>query len=102
MHGQAVDDSLATLKLIPDWFILSKMIKKLFNALYANQNMLCFNEDSGNVVFNCKEMDILNIDLNSISLNNNFDEDWHIKFKKHMELKKELNEELMPVSWRPN
>ena len=63
------------LKLIPDWFVLSKMIKKLFTALYANQNILCFNEDFGNVVFNSNEMDILNINLNNISLNNNFDED---------------------------
>ena len=51
------------------------MIKKLFTALYANQNILCFNEDFGNVVFNSNEMDILNINLNNISLNNNFDED---------------------------
>ena len=28
--GEAVDDSLAALKLIPDWFVTSKMIKKLF------------------------------------------------------------------------
>ena len=26
----------------------------------------------------------------------------NIKFEKHIELKKELNEELMPVAWRPN
>ena len=36
--------------------------------------MLCFSEDSGNVVFNCNVMGILNIDLNNISLDNNFDE----------------------------
>ena len=36
----------------------------------------CFNEDFGNVLFNSNEMDILNIDLNNISLNNNFDEDY--------------------------
>ena len=59
-------------------------------------------------------MDILNIDLNNTSLDNNFDEDvhdtiilirllaWHIIFEKHKELKKELSEELMPVAWHPN
>ena len=26
MCGEAVDDSLAALKLIPDWFVASKMI----------------------------------------------------------------------------
>ena len=33
MDDEAADDSIATLKLIPDWFITSKMIKKLFTAL---------------------------------------------------------------------
>ena len=59
-------------------------------------------------------MGILNTDLTNINLDDNFDEDdpgtiihdrllaWHIKFKKHKALKKELNEELMPVAWHPN
>ena len=34
-----------------------------------------FNEDSVSVVFDCNGMDILNIDLNNINLDNNFDED---------------------------
>ena len=34
MCDEAVDDFLATLKLIPYWFITVKMIKKLFTALY--------------------------------------------------------------------
>ena len=55
MCDKAVDDSLATLKLIPDWFVTGKMIIKLFTALYADENILYFNEDSGNVVFNCNE-----------------------------------------------
>ena len=29
MCDEAVDDCLAALKLIPDWFLTSKMIKKL-------------------------------------------------------------------------
>ena len=33
MCDEAVDDSLAAMKLIPDWFITSKMSKKLFTAL---------------------------------------------------------------------
>ena len=47
-----VDDSLAALKLIPDWFVTSKMVKKLFTALYADENILYFDEDFGDVVFN--------------------------------------------------
>ena len=42
---------LAALKLIPDWFVASKMIKNVYIALYADENILNFNEDSGNVVF---------------------------------------------------
>ena len=56
--------------------------------------MLYFNEDSGDAVFNYYEMGIVNIDLNNISLNDNFDEEHpdtimlikllagHIKFEK--------------------
>ena len=80
--------------LIPDWFVTSKMIKKLIIALYADKNILDFDEDSGDVVFNSNGMGILNINFNIINLDNNFDEDdpdsiilirllvWHIKFEK--------------------
>ena len=102
MYDEAVDDSLATLNLILDWFITSKMITEFFTALYADENILYFNEDCGNVVICCYEMGILNIDLNNINLDNNFDKDdsdtvilirlltWHIKFGKRKELKKRL------------
>ena len=63
------------MKIIPDWLVTSKMIKKLFNALYIDDNILHFSEDSCNVVFSCNETDIFNIDLNNIDLDNNFDED---------------------------
>ena len=68
MCDKAVDNSIATLKLIPNCFVTRKMIKKLFIALYADENILYFNEDSGNVVFNCNEMGILNIDLSNLNL----------------------------------
>ena len=114
MCDEAVDDSLATLKLIPDWFVASKMIKKIFTALYADENILYFNEDSGSVVYNCSEMGMYNIDLNNINLDNDFDEDdsdtiilirllaQHIKFEKCKALEKELCEESMCVAWHPN
>ena len=38
--NEAVDDSLAALKLIPDWFVTSKMIEKLYTALYADECIL--------------------------------------------------------------
>ena len=58
---KAVDGSLAAMKLIPDWFVTSKMIKKLYTALYADENILYFNEDAGNVVFYCNKMGTLNL-----------------------------------------
>ena len=59
----------------------------------VDENILYFNGNSGNVVFVSIEMSILNIDLNNINLDNNFDEvgsdtvilikllAWHIKFE---------------------
>ena len=69
MWDEAVDDCLAALKLVQE------MIKKLFTALYADENILYFNEGSDDVIFNCNGMSILNIDLNNINLDNNFDAD---------------------------
>ena len=98
MWDEAVDDCLAALKLVHDCFVTIEMIKKLFTSLYADENILYFNEGSGDVIFNCNGMGILNIDLNNINLGNNFDADdadtiilirllaWHIKFEKRKEL----------------
>ena len=73
-----------------------------------------FNEDSGDAVFNYNETRIVNINLNNINLDENFDEEdpntiilirllaRHINFEKHKELKQELNKELMPLAWHPN
>ena len=106
MYDEAVDDSLAALKSICNWFATSKIIKNLFNALYVDENILYFNENYANLIvlyliaFNCNEMGILNMVRNTINLVNNFDEDdhdtiilikllaWYIKFKKCKALKK--------------
>ena len=77
------------------------MIEKLLTALYTDDNILYFNEDSVNVVFSCNDMGVLNIDLNNINLDDsNYDEDdpetiiyirllaWHMKFEKHKAYKK--------------
>ena len=51
------------------------MIKNFFTALYADENVLYLNEDSGDAVFSYNEMGINYIDLNNSNLDNNFDED---------------------------
>ena len=73
--------------------------------MYADENILYFNEDSGNVVFPCNEMGIPNIDLDNINLDDpNYEEyhpdpiilvrllDWYIKFEKRKALKKRISE----------
>ena len=70
-----------------------------------------FNEDSGNAVFPCNEMGIVNKDVNNINLDDtNYaknDPDtiihirlsaWRIKLEKCKALRKELNEELMHIA----
>ena len=64
--------------------------------MYADENVLYFDEDSRDVIFNCNEKSIMNIDCHNISLYNTFDEDdpdtiilirllvWHIKLGKHV------------------
>ena len=51
-----------------DWFLSSKMIKKLLATLYADDNIFYFNEDSGDGIFSCNEMSILWTGLNNINL----------------------------------
>ena len=91
MCDKAVDDCLATLKFVSDWFVTNKMVKELFTTLYPDENILYFNEDSCNVVSSCNEMGILKIDLNNVNLDDSNDPDtiilirrltWHIKFEK--------------------
>ena len=51
MCDEAIADCLAALNFITDWFITGKMTKILFTALYPDDNILYFNEDSGNALF---------------------------------------------------
>ena len=40
MCDEAVDDCLAALKFVSDWCVTSKIIKKLYTALYADDDWL--------------------------------------------------------------
>ena len=61
MCEEAVDDCLAELKFIADWFARVKWFLRRYAILY-------FNEHFGNTIFSCNEMGIFNIDLNNINL----------------------------------
>ena len=65
MCDEDINDSLTALKLVPDWFA----------TLHTYKNILYFNKDSGNAVFNYNEMGIVNIDLHNMNLDTNFDEE---------------------------
>ena len=80
--------------------------------LYADGNILPFNENSINVTFCCNDMGILSVNLNNINLNDsNYEEDdpdtiilirlltCYIKFKKRNVLTGMISEELVLVLW---
>ena len=98
MCNIAAGYSVAVLKLIPNWFGTSKMIKKVFTALNMDKSVLYFNEDSSNVAFFVIKWvflkEILN-DPDAIVYIRLFS--WHNKFEKRKALKKKLNEELMSI-----
>ena len=70
MADETVDDCLAALKLILDWFVASKMIKNLYTALISDDGLLFFDGDSGNVTFCCNEIGVLSVNLSHINLDN--------------------------------
>ena len=85
-------------------YLTSKIIKKRLTGLYAHDNILYINGDSGDIIFSCNE--ILSVDLNIIDFDRtNYDEDdpetithvslltWHIKFEKRNALKNDINKE---------
>ena len=73
MCDETVDDCLAALKFIPDWFVTSKMLEKFDNALHANDDILFYNEDFDKVTFIANQKHTLATDLDKINLKNNFD-----------------------------
>ena len=76
MCDKAVHDFLLVLKFVSDWFVTSKMIKMLQTALFADDHILLFDQDSGTVRFSSDEMGSLSIVLNNITLDEvNFDGD---------------------------
>ena len=96
MCDTAVDDCLAVLRFISDWFITSKMLKKFHYALLANDGTLFFDEDFSKFTLFATEMGILGVDPDKINLDDdhNFYENdpetiihvrrlaWHNKFEK--------------------
>ena len=58
MCDEAVDDCLAALQFIPDWFVTSKMLKRFHDAIVTNDNLLFFDKYFSKVTFFVNEMGI--------------------------------------------
>ena len=59
MCDEAIDVSSAALKLVPNWFATSKMIKKLYTNFVRRCWFTFFDEDSGDAIVFCNEIGIL-------------------------------------------
>ena len=84
---KAVDDCLAVLKFIPNWFVTNKTIIKSFIYCFVRRRWFPlfwwrFDKDDPNTV----------IFINRLA--------WQNKFKKRKEQKK-ISGELMPIAWHP-
>ena len=63
--------------MIKPRFVTSKIVKKFYNALFAENNLHFLDEHSGNATFFSDEMRVLSINLNDTNLDDvNFDEDY--------------------------
>lgn len=76
MRDKSADNFLPKLKFISDWFVRSTIMKNVYHVLFADDDILFFDEDSDNIPFSSDELGILRVDLNNISLDDtNFYED---------------------------
>ena len=76
MCDKVVAAFVPLLKFVHDWFFTKKMIGKLDDPVFLNDDILFSNEGSGNATFFSDAMGILSADLNNIKLNDsNFDEE---------------------------
>ena len=71
MCGKAVDDCLAALKHIADWFVTNKMLGKFHDAVIVNDYILFFDEDFSKVSFGKSKAHRKDLSKNLISIT------WH-------------------------
>ena len=102
MHDKTIDDFLPTLGFVPDWFV-TRMIKRLDDALFSNDDLIFVNKDSNNLTFFSYEMGITSVDIIDIKHDDvSFDGDdpkitnhvrvmaWHNRFKQRKGFEKEI------------
>ena len=75
MCVKAVDSYLLTLKFVPYWFVMSKMLEKLDNSVFTNEEIFYHNVDFNIITFLANDMGFNTTDLININQDDDFDED---------------------------
>ena len=74
MFDKVADDFLPT--IVFDRFVTNQMLKQICSALFSDNDIIIFDENSGNITFPSGEVGILSVDLNNTNLDDvNFYED---------------------------
>ena len=63
MCDEVVEDCLAALRFIHNWFVTSKMLEKFHDVLLANDDTLLFDKHFSKVTFFANEVGILVVDI---------------------------------------
>ena len=105
MCDKAIDSCLPALKLVPDWFVTNKMLKKFVNGVFFNDDKDLHKIECDIITFFSDGMNFVTIDLNNNKLDDeNFDEDdlaniilakviaWHNRFKRCKASKKDTRD----------
>ena len=98
---KAVDDFLPTLKFVPDWFVKNKMLEKLDDVVFSNDDIVFVNADSDNVTFLRDDMGLVSL----VDVNFNDDDTetiiqvrlmaWCNRYKPHKACKKKRDKQII-------
>ena len=105
LYDKAVDFYLITLKLVRDCFVTYKMLEKLDNSIFSNDDIFFHDVNSNIIIFLSNDMSFNTIILNNINLDDddNFDKDdpeiinllrlmdWCNRFKQRKACKKKIS-----------
>ena len=96
MRDKVVDLYLLALKFVPDWFVTSKMIEKVDNSGFCNDDLF-FGDIDYDVTLFSNDIGLISINHNNISLDDDNFEDydpetinhvrvmtWYNRYKSHI------------------
>ena len=65
---KAVNACLPALRCVPNWFVTNKMLEKLDNTIFCNDDIIFANEDSDNVTCFSDGMGLYTLYPNNVNL----------------------------------